>query len=234
MASRDIVYAFKSVSHEIKDLDETKGIVRAYANVYGNEDSDGDISMPGSFKRSVNNNFKRMRVLKDHISTITLGVPLEMDADDSYGLDTITQFNLKKEVSRDMFSDIQLANDNGLNAELSIGYDRNVKRDTKDKRRIVEYKLMEYSFLSAWASNELALVTDLKSIKSHYGVIELLVKMYNLPYSDIRLKQIEALLVSLTHDPSDTQDTQKDDSITADELKSIILKNLSYGTRKNA
>lgn len=226
MAGENILYAFKSVSHEIKDLDEKQGIVQAFANVYENEDSDGDISAPGSFKRSVNNNFKRMRVLKDHISTITLGVPLKMDADHYYGLDTVTQFNLKKEVSRDMFSDIQLMKENGLNAELSIGYDRDVKRDSKDRRRIVEYKLMEYSFLSAWASNDRALVTDLKSIKSHYGIMDLLVKMYNLPYSDMRLKQIEALLESLTNDPSEP-DTQKDDSITANDLKSIILKNLS-------
>lgn len=232
MAGENILYAFKSVSHEIKNLDDKEGIVEAYANVYHNEDSDGDISMPGSFKRSVNNNFKRMRVLKDHISTITLGVPIKMDADDEYGLKTLTKFNLKKEVSRDMFSDIQLAKDHGLNAELSIGFDRDVKRDTKDKRKITEYKLMEYSFLSAWAANELATVTDLKSIKSHYGVMEFLTKMYNLPYSDVRLKQVEAILISLSNDPSDTLDTQKDDSITAEELKSLFIKNLSYSNGK--
>lgn len=232
MAGEKILYAFKNVSHEIKELDEKEGIVEAYANVYHNEDADGDISMPGSFKRSVNNNFKRMRVLKDHISTITLGVPLKMDADDTYGLKTLTKFNLKKEVSRDMFSDIQLAKDHGLNAELSIGFDRNVKRDTKDRRKITEYKLMEYSFLSAWAANELATVTDLKSAKTHHDVIDFLTKMYNLPYSDVRLKQVEAILVTLSNDPSDTLDTQKDDSITAEQLKSLIIKNLSNSNGK--
>ena len=142
---------------------------------------------PGSFKRSVNNNFKRMRVLKDHISTITLGVPLKMDADDNYGLKTLTKFNLKKEVSRDMFSDIQLAKEYGMNAELSIGFDRDVKRDSKDRRKITEYKLMEYSFLSAWAANELATVNRIWEIcKYSYGVLDFLTKMYNLPYGDAK------------------------------------------------
>jgi hypothetical protein len=31
-------------SYDLKDLDETKGVVVAYANAYNNEDSDKDIS----------------------------------------------------------------------------------------------------------------------------------------------------------------------------------------------
>lgn len=217
---------FKQVSHEIKDFDPKEGIVKAYANVYMLEDSDGDISLPGSFKKTVTNNSKRLRVLKDHNPTISLGVPIELNADDPYGLFTVTKFNLAKEVARDMFTDIQLMKDNGLNAELSIGYESNPKRDSKDRRRILEYKLMEYSFLTSWAANELSVVTDLKSIKSHYGLMEFITKMYNLPYSDIRLKKIETLLQSLTEDTPDTLDTPTVDTINAEELKSIILKNL--------
>ncbi len=226
MAGNEVIYAFKKVSHEVKDLDETKGIIRAYANVYNVEDSDGDISVEGSFKRTVNNNFKRIRVLKDHNSTISLGVPLEMDANDSYGLNTLSQFNMKKEVSRDMYYDIQLMAENGLNAELSIGYDRDVKRDPNDRRKITEYKLMEYSFLTSWAANELSLVTDLKSIKSHYGILELLTKMYNVPYSDERLKNIEKILQSLSSDPVEPA-TREEDSIKS-EIKSFFT---NYGTR---
>ena len=125
-----------------------------------------------------------------------------------------------------MFSDIQLAKEYGMNAELSIGFDRDVKRDSKDRRKITEYKLMEYSFLSAWAANELATVTDLKSVNTHYGVLDFLTKMYNLPYGDARLIKLEAILQSLTHDPIESI-TQKNDSITADELKSLFKQNLS-------
>lgn len=187
---------FKQFSYELKDFDEKQGIVKAYANAYDFKDSDGDISAKGSFNKSVGDNRKRIRVLKDHIPTVSLGIPLEFDTTDNYGLLTTTKFNLQKEVSRDMFTDIQLLKEHGLNAELSIGYEV-VKRDEKNRSIITEYKLWEYSFLSSWAANELSTVQDIKKIKSHYGIMELLTKAYNLPYSDERLIQIETILKSL-------------------------------------
>jgi HK97 family phage prohead protease len=186
---------FKQVSHEIKDIDEAKGIIVAYANVYENTDSDGDIMSKGAFNKTVKENSKRIRVLKDHMSTITLGVPLEIDANDPYGLKTVTKFNMNKQVSKDMYTDILLYKENGLNAELSIGFET-IKRDEKNKDRINEVRLWEYSFLSSWAANEKALVTDIKGMKQS-DVLDLLVKMYNLPYSDLRLKEIENILISL-------------------------------------
>ncbi len=186
---------------DIKDLDQAKGIVVAYANVYHNEDSDGDISMPGSFTKTVSENFKRIRVLKDHDPRTTLGVPKEIDTADPYGLKTVTLFNLNKQVSQDMFADIRLYKENGLNAELSIGYGK-TRRDEKDKRKINEYGwLGEYSFLSSWAANEKAIVTDIKGEKGIRDFMSLLVKAYDLNYSDSRLSEIEKLLKSLETKP---------------------------------
>jgi len=166
---------FKQLSYDLKEFDEAKGIVTAYANAYDFKDSDGDISAKGSFDKTVPENFKRIRVLKDHNPTISLGVPLAIDTKDSYGLLTTSKFNLNKEVSRDMFTDIKLMHENGLSAELSIGY-QVMQRDKKNKSIITEYKLMEYSFLSSWAANELSTVQDIKGIKSHYGIMELIEK----------------------------------------------------------
>ncbi len=201
---------FKQHSYDLKDLDEAKGIVVAYANAYDFKDSDGDISAKGSFDKTITENYKRIRVLKDHNPTVALGVPLNIDTKDQYGLLTTTKFNLGKEVSRDMFSDIKLMHETGLNAELSIGY-QVIKRDQKNKSVITEYKLMEYSFLSSWAANELSTVQDIKNIKSHYGVIELITKMYDLNYSDQRLKQIEKILKSLTNKEPDLQGSTPND-----------------------
>ena len=206
---------YKQSAFDLKELDEKTGIVIAYANAYNNEDSDGDISAPGSFAKTVNENKKRIRVLKDHDRRISLGVPIEMKADDPVGLLTTTQFNMKKEVARDMFTDIQLMKENGLNAELSIGYDI-VSRGEKDNRVITEYKLWEYSFLTSWAANELATVGEIKNIKSTYGILELIEKSYNLKYSDTRLRQIEELLKSLTLGPDAT--TQAVEPIADDDL----------------
>jgi HK97 family phage prohead protease len=188
---------FKQINYDLKELDETKGIIIAYANAYGNEDSDGDISAKGSFDKTVPENFKRIRVLKDHDPTKMIGVPLSIDTKDSYGLLTTTQFNMRKPLGKDMFTDVKLMHDNGLNAELSIGY-QVMKRDEKQKSIITEYKLMEYSFLSSWAANELSTVQGIKGIQKYYGILDILVKGYDLDYSDERLKQIETILKALT------------------------------------
>lgn len=188
---------FKQLSYDLKDLDEGKGIVIAYANAYDFKDSDGDISARGSFDKTVQENFKRIRVLKDHNPREMVGVPLVIDTKDNYGLLTTTKFNLNKALGKDMFTDVKLMHDNGLNAELSIGYNV-IARDEKNKSIIKEYKLMEYSFLSSWAANELSTVQDIKNIKSTYGILELIEKSYNLDYSDSRLRQIETILKALS------------------------------------
>lgn len=216
---------FKQVSHEIKELDDAKGVVVAYASVYNNIDSDKEVIMPGAFTKTVNENYKRIRVLKDHNPTIGLGVPLQINTTDSYGLLTTTQFNLKKEVSRDMYEDIKLFLANGLNAELSIGFQtiKSIEEridEENEIEKITEVKLWEYSFLSNWAANEMAVV---QNVKSKTDFIDLLVKMYNLPYSDERLKSVESILKSLeTNEPIVT--------ITPNEVKPIdnaqLLKDL--------
>jgi HK97 family phage prohead protease len=205
---------FKANQQEIKDLDEAQGIVVAYANAYDVEDSDGDISAQGSFTKTVSENSKRIRVLKDHNSTISLGVPLDIDTSDTFGLKTTTQFNMKKEVSRDMFTDIKLYTENNLNAELSIGYEV-VKRDKDNSKIIKEYKLYEYSFLTAWAANHMATVTGVKDLSTHYGILDLITKAYDLDYSDMRLKQIENLLISLSDEPGAH-------SVKADDIEAIF------------
>lgn len=195
---------FKQLSQEIKDIDSAQGIIKAYANAYNNIDSDEDMSMPGSFNKTVRDNYKRIRVLKDHYSTQSLGVPKEIDPNDSYGLLTVSQFNMKKDLAKDMFYDVQLAIENGQNAELSIGYEvinsRPMKINGQDIRQITEYKLYEYSFLSSWAANPMAIALDAKSFNPQM-LIEKLSKAYNLPYSDTRLSQIETLLKSLDKEP---------------------------------
>ena len=209
----------KQLSYSLKELDEQKGVVTAYANTYNFKDSDGDISAYGSFDKTVTENFKRIRVLKDHNPTMMVGVPLVIDTKDSYGLLTTTQFNLNKPLGKDLFTDVKLMHENGLNAELSIGY-KVMQRDVKNKNIINEYKLMEYSFLSSWGANELSTVQGIKSIKSTYGILELIEKSYNLDYSDERLRQIETLLKSLSNEPSES-DTLNEQPIILESLKSL-------------
>ncbi len=209
---------FKQFSYDLKELDDSKGVVIAYANAYNNKDSDGDSSAFGSFEKTVSESFKRIRVLKDHNPTMMIGIPLDINTKDSYGLLTTTQFNMNKPLGKDMFTDVKLMHENNLNAELSIGY-KVLRRDVKNKSIITEYMLREYSFLSSWGANELATVQGIKGIKSTYGILELIEKSYNLDYSDARLKQIETLLKSLSIEPSET-DTHDEQPII-EQIKSF-------------
>lgn len=201
---------FKVFNHEVKDMDQKQGIIVAFANAYMNEDDDGDMSARGSFNKTVSENKKRIRVFKDHDKKIGLGIPLEIDPSHEFGLLTKSQFNLKKEVSRDMFSDIELMMEHGLNAELSIGYDA-MRRDAKEKAIITEYKLWEYSFLTSWAANEMAIVSGVKEKDPSKNLITLIAKSYDLKYSDTRLRAVEKLLESLSATPlEDTLEDEKE------------------------
>ena len=188
----------KDFSMSVKDIDEKKGIVKAYANVYNNVDYDQDISHPGSFLKTVQENRKKIRVLKDHFWDIKLGVPLEMNASDPIGLLTVTQFNMDKQVSHDMFTDIQLELSQGQESDLSIGYEV-IKRDPSDRRIIKEYKLHEYSFLTFLGANPLAVVQDAKafgslSLDQMVAHFKQATAMYNANYSDQKKQALENAL----------------------------------------
>lgn len=189
---------YKHSNHQVKDLDEKTGIVKAFANSYNNVDSDRQMSMPGSYKKTVQEHFKKIRVFKDHDRYTTLGVPVEIDANDPTGLLTTTQFNMDKSVSRDMFTDIQLMMQHGQEADMSVGVIPVKTEQSEDHEKVYEWKLKEYSFLSSWGANELATVQQIKSGKPVAEIIALIEKAYDLDYSDTRLKEIEAILITLS------------------------------------
>lgn len=197
----------KDFCTKIDDVDSQKGVIVAYANAYGNEDYAKDISAKGSFNKTVTEQFKKLRVYKNHKSDEPIGVPLELDAKDEYGLKTKTKLFIDGEdstqLAKDMFVYIKSTVENKQDADLSIGYEV-VKRDEKDRRIIKEYKLYEYSFLTSWGANELATV---QGIKSKNDIMTYLVTQYNLPYSDQRIKNIEAALKALEMEEEPTKDT---------------------------
>lgn len=196
----------KDFQSEVKELDDKKGYVEAIANAYNNEDSDGDISHPSSFIKTVSENRKKLRVYKNHDTSLLIGVPKELKPEHPDGLFTGTQFNMDTDLGRDMFNDVKLITENGQDADLSIGY-RVVRRDQKSPKIVLEYALREYSFLTSWGANPLSTVLGMKNVDSVPKFIDHLTKMYNLPYSDSRLIEVEKILKSLTVAPS--SDTQK-------------------------
>src|SRR5437868_271558 len=50
----------------IKDIDTKEGRVQGYFAIFGNVDSDGDMIMPGAFKKSLKENYNRIKHLAQH------------------------------------------------------------------------------------------------------------------------------------------------------------------------
>lgn len=217
----------KSISTNLSELDDVKGYVEGYANTYNLKDSHGDISSPDSFLKTVNERAKIIKVYLNHDDNQLIGVPAFIDAKDPIGLKTGTQFNMKTNLGRDAFYDVKFLVDNGFEAGMSIGA-WIMKRNGKNKSIVEEYRLKEYSFLTKEQSNRTSLVTALKSADSPSELMGLLTKMFNLPYSDERLKQIESILKSLDEEPSgesvanSTDETTSTDEPTDRGNKSIF------------
>ena len=180
------------------DLDEAKGIVTVAVNGIGIVDSQNDISMPGSFNKTLKENIARMKWFLNHDTTQLLGVPLE-GAEKDGNLVMVGQLNLNKQIGRDTLEDYKLYAAAGRTLEHSIGVQA-VKRDKEDHRKVLEWKMWEYSTLTSWGSNPQTFLVGIKnddpsSVRTN---IEFIRRALQMRYSDARLKEYEMRLDMLT------------------------------------
>lgn len=176
------------------DLDEVKGIVTVAVNGIGVVDSQNDISMPGSFTKTLKENIARMKWFLNHDVTQLLGVPLEGEEKDG-NLVMTGQLNLAKQIGRDTLEDYKLFAAAGRTLEHSIGVQA-IKRDEKDHRKVLEWKMWEYSTLTNWGSNPQTFLVGIKNdnegdVRRNIEFIRQALKMR---YTDARLKLYEMRL----------------------------------------
>lgn len=152
----------KSLQYRTKanDVDE-KGIVTVAVNGIGVKDSQNDISMPGSFNKTLKENIGRMRWFLNHRADQLLGVPLSGEEKEG-NLIMVGKLNLEKQIGRDTLADYKLYAENGRTLEHSIGV-KAIKRDETDPRKVLEWKMFEYSTLTSWGSNPQTFLVNLKS-----------------------------------------------------------------------
>jgi len=211
---------------KIEELDK-KGQVLIGVNAFNNEDMDGDISKPGSFSKTLKENFDRVRWFLNHDVTILLGVPVKGFEDKEY-LKMLAQFNLEKQISRDTYEDYKLYQEYGKSLEHSVGLQAvkyTIDRTDPEHwiRTITEWKLWEFSTLTHWGSNE---NTPLLGIKELFKdtppekIREILSKMNNGNYSDTRKQESENIYKSLfeIQEPSRITPKQKADLQTIKDL----------------
>jgi len=193
----------------IKDVDPVKGIVTGYFSIFGNKDSDGDIVMPGAYKKTIKENGPdsakpRILHLFMHDSTKPLAKPsvLKEDKTGLYFESTISHTQLGKDV-------IQLYQDKVL-TEHSIGY-QIVKREVDEQReeqKLLELKLWEGSTVS-WGANMDAIVSTVKEEGATKGVMSKLITM------------MDALDLALKGNYS--EDTARQLEIQFNQLRQLVI-----------
>lgn len=204
----------------VSDLDTSKGLVTVAANAFYNEDSDGDISMPGAFTKTLNENFDRLKWFLNHDNTILLGVPIEGKQTDKHLVIT-GQMNMKKQVSIDTLEDYRLYAEHGKTLEHSVMVQA-IKRDPTDKSRVLEWKLWEYSTITSWGANEQTPLLSMKSEKNIAEAIDFMeVCLRKGNYTDQRGKEMEKIIKQLrslaTEEPEEA--TQKDAEPTPNKVQ---------------
>lgn len=147
---------YKNNGLELKDIDEKAGIIKGYASVFGNSDSDGDVIIKGAYTKTIAENKNRIAFLYQHDITKPIGKNLHLE-EDSYGLKFEAQFS-----NSSLGRDVAIMAGEGIIKEVSVGF-RTVKGVARENHyEIQETKLYEYSLVTL-AANPLALVTNIKS-----------------------------------------------------------------------
>jgi len=180
------------IKSNVVDLDEASGIITVAANAFGNIDSDRDISMPGSFSRTIKENFARLKWFLNHNREQLLGVPLEAKETDAY-LQVRGQLNMKKQIGRDTYEDYRLYAENGLSLEHSIGVDaiKFIEDRENNVRKVTEWKWWEYSTLTSWGANDRTPMIEMKSLDLLPDLAFLELKMKKGNYTDETFIEIE-------------------------------------------
>jgi uncharacterized protein len=178
----------KSFEQSVKDVDTVQGIVSGYFSKFGNKDSDGDIIQKGSYTKTIQENFKRIKHLLDHDRTKAVGVIQELKEDD-YGL-----YYVSKAGRHTLGQDFLKMAEDGIITEHSVTIVPIKQKQSEELKAniITEVKMMEGSSLQFWGANEMTPIVGVKSESDLFDLINVLEKaLRNGTYSDETFKQIE-------------------------------------------
>jgi len=179
---------------KVKDVDDSKGIVIFYTSVFGNKDSDGDITQKGAFKKSLSEGFKRLRHLKNH--RIAVGLPIENETlEDEHGLKVASKLFKGTQDADELLIQYKVFADMGNAMEHSFGYETIQEEFSEEQNANIlkELKLWEFTTMETWGANPEALQVGLKSMDPLDLIRQLRVlrQMIKGDFKDARLEQYE-------------------------------------------
>lgn len=159
-------------------------VVTVAVNAFGNVDSQNDISVSGSFSKTLKENFKRVKHFLNHDYDKLIGCPLEGKEENGH---LVMRSELAEtQLANDVLSFYKLYQKNNLTLEHSVGVEA-MQRDPNDTRKVLQWKLWEFSTLYSWGSNS---DTPLLGIKK-------------MPFDGMSEKSMEFVRTALSLDFSD-------------------------------
>jgi HK97 family phage prohead protease len=232
---KSMIYNYKSFNLEVKDVDTKQGVVTGYFSAFGNVDSDGDIMMPGAFKRSIQDwgpeGKGRIKHLLNHDPSKPLG-KIQVLKEDEYGLYYESKVG-KHNLGQDYIKMIE----SGLIAEHSIGFKTLREQKSGEANQIHEVMLFEGSSLTAWGANEATPLLGMKNM-NNIEQIQDQIKSFEkfIRNSDVtdetidlcmlKVKQLAELIerMSSTKAVDETPLQQKEEEVPVESLINIINK----------
>jgi HK97 family phage prohead protease len=224
--SNKMIYGYKRLSQDVKDVDAKKGIVTGYFSAFNIKDSDGDIILPGSFKRSIEEWQPKGRIkhLLNHDPRQPLGKITEL-REDSYGLYYESQIG-KHNLGQDFIKMVE----SDLVKEHSIGFNIKGQRKAENANEIYDIVLYEGSSLTSWGANEYTPLLGLKSADDRVQRIKRLEKFVK--HSDatdetiellmLEIKQLNQLVEDLSSQPASVEEPVEPKVDTAKTVKDAL------------
>jgi len=140
---------------EVLDADNKAGVVKGYASVFDNKDSDNDIIRKGAYKKTIEENGRRVKYLYQHDMDKPLGKMVHLEENEK-GLVFEAQI-AKTRLGEDVIELIKA----GVICENSVGILPIQKEMVDGIRNITEVKLFEVSAVTL-AANDQAMIMDVK------------------------------------------------------------------------
>ncbi len=213
-------------AESIKDIDEKAGIITGYFSIFGNKDSDNDVITKGAYKKTLSENYNRVKHLYQHdpfqpLAGVKNGaLKVSEDAKGLYFESTISKTSWGRDA-------IQLYAD-GVVDEHSVGFQTVKSTDKGGYREITEIKLWEGSTVT-WGSNDLARSKSALDIEGVTKKMDSVIKsIRNGKYENEEIfdnleyyfKQLQQLFINLTNKSKSS--TEPDHSVQPVEaIKSI-------------
>ena len=208
------------------DMDDEKGIIKGYASMFNNKDSDGDIITKGAYAKTLQENSERIAFLYQHNMNQPIGKPLSMKEDEK-GL-----FIEAKISDSSLGKDVKTMVSEGILKEFSVGFIP-IKEDLqRDVNYIKEIKLFEFSLVTL-AANPLAKVTEYKGTKSVDNLMDefdVLIKMSRkwgfgvLGEFELRMLKEKSSLILLESQKSELKKESVESKKIANELDNFLLR----------